>query len=250
MDRVSRVRLKIKRAEKHIDDLEIAIQRFIDSKPYKIGAKPHPVVAIEHTTLFIEEVKPVPNDIALILGDAIHNLRSALDHLAWQLVEAGGGTPSKETYFPICETPQQYASALGKGEIKRMRTGAEKVLSSVQPHQTSDQTLWLLHQLDIVDKHRLLLTIGAFMDKWGVDFAVGKTMWLSDHRFVPLVAGNDITNILTSTYNKHLPEQFALGLDMAFGEPEVAEGDLVLQTVKKLLAFVNGLVSRFQQFLV
>src|SRR5258708_16555502 len=116
MDRVSRVRLKIKSAEKHIEDLEIAIQRFIGSKPYKIGAKPHPVVAIEHTTLFIEEVKPVPNDIALILGNAIHNLRSALDHLAWQLVEAGGGTPIKKTPFSLFETPPQKTTCLWQGE--------------------------------------------------------------------------------------------------------------------------------------
>ena len=250
MDKASPVRLKIKRAEKHISDLDVCIQSFFDSNPYRIGAKPHPVAAINHTTLFIAEVQPVPSDIALILGDAIHNLRSALDHLAWQLVKAGGGQPDRDTFFPICESSQQYASAFGRGEIKRMPVGAEKVLSSIQPYQTLDQNLWLLHRLDIIDKHRLLLTIAAIMDKWGIDFAAGQRVWLSDHRFVALIVGNEITNIPTSTYERHSNQDFKLGLDIAFAEPEIAEGDLVLQTTKKLLDLVNGIVSNFEPFLI
>ena len=43
---------------------------------------------------------------SLILGDLLHNLRSALDHLAWQLVVDGGGTPSQDTNFPVCCSTQ------------------------------------------------------------------------------------------------------------------------------------------------
>lgn len=59
-----------------------------------IGTKPHPVAQIHHTTLYVAGVQPVPDDIKLVVGDAIHNLRSSLDHLAWQLVEATDPAPS------------------------------------------------------------------------------------------------------------------------------------------------------------
>jgi hypothetical protein len=34
-------------------------------------------------------------------NDAVHNLRSALDYLAWQLVEVNGNTPNEKTCFCI-----------------------------------------------------------------------------------------------------------------------------------------------------
>lgn len=249
MNRTLPIRLKIERAKKHISDLDIAVQGFVDSKPYRIGTKPHPIAAIEHTTLFIAGVRSVPDNLTLILGDAIHNLRSALDHLAWQLVEAGGGQPDDRTAFPICETPQQYASALGRGELKRMRMGAEKVLCAVQPYNTLDQNLWLLHRLDIVDKHRLLLAVVSSMDSFGVQFATGHTISFGRDRFVPLKVGDEVTNLPTSTYERQADEDFKLGLDITFGESEVAEGELVLDTAKKLLDLVDGIVGSFEPFL-
>ena len=43
---------------------------------------------------------PIPVDLSLVIGDAVHNLRSALDHLAWQLVLANGQTPTTQTAYP------------------------------------------------------------------------------------------------------------------------------------------------------
>src|SRR5271156_1341219 len=98
MDRLIGVRSKIERAKKHVTDLDIAIRSFCESQPYTIATKQKP--EIEHTTLCVENVQPVPDSITLIVGDAVHNLRSSLDHLAWQLVDAAGGTPGVHTYFP------------------------------------------------------------------------------------------------------------------------------------------------------
>ena len=247
--RIHGIRLKIEWAKKHIRYLDTAIQAFVLNKPYSLGAKPHPVAAIEHTTLYVAEVKPVPDEISLIVGDAIHNLRSALDHLMWQLVEAGGGTPDRNTYFPICESAQQYASAMGNREIQKITPDARNIIASVQPYVTFDQTLWLIHQLDIFDKHRLLLTVVAAMDKWGVDAAKGITMWFDGYRYIPLVVGYEITNLPTSTYERQTHEDFKLGLEIAFGESEIPEGELVLYTLNKMANFVEGFVSKLERFL-
>jgi hypothetical protein len=92
-----------------------------------------------------------------------------------------------------------------------------------------------------VDKHRLLLTIVATMDKWGVDLAAGIKLWFDEHsRFVPLVVGKEITNLPTSTYERQSHQDFQLGLDVAFGEAEIPEGELVLYTLNKMVNFIGA----------
>lgn len=138
MNRLRGIKLKIERAYKHIGDLDAAIRQFAESEPYAIGAKPHPIAEIQHTALYVARADVVPDSIALITGDAIHNVRSALDHLAWQLVEAGGGVPNRATIFPINETPEGYAAALKRGRIQGMDPAAQKLIEEVQPYKTGD----------------------------------------------------------------------------------------------------------------
>jgi hypothetical protein len=51
-------------------------------------------------------VQPTPIRLTAILGDVIHNLRSSLDHLAFQLVWVGTGAQPSNIYFPIAVTKQ------------------------------------------------------------------------------------------------------------------------------------------------
>jgi hypothetical protein len=44
---------------------------------------------------------PPPLPLSVLLGVFLHNLRSSLDHIAWQLVLDNGGTPVKKTSFQI-----------------------------------------------------------------------------------------------------------------------------------------------------
>jgi hypothetical protein len=100
--------------------------------------------------------------LGLITGDIIHNLRSCLDHLAWQLVDANGGKPSSHTMFPIFEDPT--APTDYKSRIERILKGASpdaiKLVQSLHPYKGGNDGLYALHRLDITDKHRLLITVG------------------------------------------------------------------------------------------
>jgi len=251
MNRIDGIRLKIERAKKHIRDLDHRIEIFGESKPYTIGAKPHTVPEIKHTTLYVASVSTIPDDFALIIGDAIHNLRSSLDHLVWQLVEAGGGTPNERTAFPICfgaKGPQQYASAIGSGEIKAMPPDAEKALRAIQPYVTSDDTLWHLHDLDRIDKHRLIIAVGTALLDWHVSVSEDLTIpFPTTPRH--LIAGYEIVNIPTATYERTGHQNFKLGIDIAFGESEIVAGKPVLETVNYMAQFVGSIVASFECFL-
>jgi hypothetical protein len=52
-------------------------------------------------------VDPMPPDIPLIIGDAAHNLRTALDHLMIGIVTAVRGKASKYLAFPVDESRDQ-----------------------------------------------------------------------------------------------------------------------------------------------
>ena len=93
----------------------------------------------------------------------VHDLRSALDHLAWQLVEANGGTPrdrpgEPQTAFPIrTEAPKNGLRIHGD-----VAPAALEVVEALQPYNVSpespaDAVLWHLHRLDVIDKHHELL---------------------------------------------------------------------------------------------
>ena len=249
MNRRAGIDAKIERAEKHISDLDAWRCGLGETKPYTILSKPHPIAEIAHTTLYVEDIREI--DASLLIGDCVHNLRSALDHLAWQLVEAGGGTPNKDTFFPLCERIEQYAPALGKGEIHKMREGAKELLRKIQRWESGDDTLWFIHELDRIDKHRILLTAMLAVEDYGVDLGMNRIIWLqrSGESF-PLVRGYEIVNMPTSTFNQHSHEDIKLSLHITFGQPKIVQGKSVLPLLNEMAELVLAVVDRFGAFLI
>src|ERR1051325_4586005 len=99
-ERIELIREKIKRANKHLVDLEVARNRFFDEpKPYVIEREHDPQTGDD--VFKINHLREPPIEIALIAGDVIHHVRSALDHLACQLVAVKGNPVTDQTSFPI-----------------------------------------------------------------------------------------------------------------------------------------------------
>lgn len=236
------IRLKLSRAEKHICDLDSAIRIFCESKPYVLTAKPHRIAEIDHISFIAEAVQAIPGDISLILGDAIHNLRTALDHLAYQLVLANGEAPSRNTEFPIGDPTKKYTTSIHGGKIKGMTAEAKDIIRSVQPSNTGDMTLWNLHALDIADKHRLLITAHQRLEQWATGSFVFDTYPL------PLVEGESVINIPRSTYERNSDEDYQIAIDIAFGETEVAAYETVVPYLRQTANVVSKTIGLFDNF--
>lgn len=101
------VHLKLIRAQEHLNALKTEIAVFREIQPYAViedrDSDPNALIV---------SIRAQQNPNArwsIILGDFVHNLRSALDLLANQLVRAAGNTPvetgpsSKRTQFPILD---------------------------------------------------------------------------------------------------------------------------------------------------
>jgi hypothetical protein len=245
--RVQRVRLKIERAKKHISDLETLISDFLSRDFYTLGTKQKP--HISHVAYYVTSVDPLPEDIPLILGDALHNLRSTLDHLFWQLVEANGGTAGTTTQFPITKTVQQYNSAFGIREITQIRSKTPKavdILRDVQPYRTTDDTLWHLHRLDIEDKHRLIIPVACASDSWGLK---RENVWLGDlSGSFHIELGEELLNIPVNTHQK-AGDNIKFGVDVTFRNSEIVGCKSVLETLHNMADSVETVIAQFEPFL-
>jgi len=110
----------------------------------------------------------MPFNAIATAGYIIQNLRTALDHLAFQLVLAAGNRPTKDTCFPIAKSLDVYE----KDKIRKtsgMRPEAIQAIDTLKPYAGGNHFLWGLHSLNNIDKHRVLLTVGPdieFQAEW------------------------------------------------------------------------------------
>jgi hypothetical protein len=73
-------KLKILRANAHIRDLDASIKRFLGTDPFDFFWIVDDPGLDKH--LIAKAIAQPSDEIALLIGDAAHNLRTALDHLA------------------------------------------------------------------------------------------------------------------------------------------------------------------------
>jgi hypothetical protein len=102
--------------------------------------------------------------LSLLLRDFLHNLRSSLDHLAWQLVLANEGTPGKKTSFPIFSKRREYKkfkknNDTATGMVGEVSQDAADLVEGFQPYNNKEglpkeDKLWVLSTLNNIDKHR------------------------------------------------------------------------------------------------
>src|SRR5687767_11011432 len=92
-------RERIKRANKHRNDLATAIKTYAASEANNIVIG-HDCVRDQPNTILAPKT-PLPLEFAVIVSDCIHNLRAALDYLVYELSrkDSGDRQPTS-TQFP------------------------------------------------------------------------------------------------------------------------------------------------------
>ena len=163
-------RLKLARAREHLDALDREVRAFSDSKPYELISESDAETGDYVYRLHLKwpEAKP-PDHLSLIAGDIVHNLRTALDYVVWQLAELGQGA-NFTLQFPLVENPDQekyrdtetsvLAPLLARHRtmIKALQPyHVHSAIEATAPIPSANQALLLVGRLDNWDKHRLLL---------------------------------------------------------------------------------------------
>ncbi len=168
-DPLDGVLAKLERANEHYAELNAEIRTYLASEPYVVVRQEHPDwegSGDDYVSFVLRLREEAPIRLGVVLGDCAHNLRSSLDHLAWQLVVAAGNEPKGGpggTQFPIVEAiPKKVVAIVGGVDPKALL-----VIDSHQPYHLGDDAP--LHSLSVIrtisntDKHQNLLLASAYV---------------------------------------------------------------------------------------
>lgn len=168
-------RAKLRRAKEHIETLraKIGLAGHPDPRVIPLRRKYEPEYGA--VVYRIERVIQVGDDWGLIVGDAVHNMRSALDHLAWALAvrHFGGVEPTdkniiREIQFPVLSKADdwpthRFLKHMAPADVDKLEryqpfkyTSAGRFILKLQRPGTIECPLEALSALWNSDKHRVI----------------------------------------------------------------------------------------------
>lgn len=265
--------LKVERAQEHILELELEIHSFMTSNPYAVWRDDD---TVEGDIVYkLSSFPGYPPRILILIGEIVFNLRSALDHLAYQLVLLSGEAfNERRIYFPIGNSFNEFKRIMRTGEIKKINRTSRRRLIALKPYRSGNNGFWILNELSNRDKHRLLMGLQTkfFFEEghepmepklnvWEISpngeispaersyFDIlpirnSKTTSNSVELLVPLESGQEVYRYVANwdfSYHQHL--RFAF--DIVFGEPETIEGQPIVSTLKQLTELLDETLEFF-----
>lgn len=256
------IRMKIARANQHIKALEREVDIFLE---------PHTESQIVNYrfdgTWHIVSINPMvegsmPLLCSVICGDAIHNLRSALDHLVWQLVLTEGNKPDRWNLFPIYTDPDDFDRFVRfpkKPERSPLHGiapegGAWELIEGEQPYNSwepSEHHLTILAKLSNVDKHRTLHASWFYPSEDSIRAAVGwnpGTRLLEYRRIPGPVPRKRETEVLRLRFSATGPDpqvhvKGKISLQPTFGDGETFQ--FTLGGIKQMPVWIAEFVEKF-----
>jgi len=148
--------LKIHWANQHVSKLKTLCNIFIQHHAYSVQMNHDP--ERDEYRFTVLPTQPIPVDIPLSLGDAIHNMRAALDYCWMGLYRAAKPGVTTKYTFPMAERRKDLEETLRKAPIETAFKGTnDLILNRVKPYKEGNFLLWALNKLDVRDKHNLLI---------------------------------------------------------------------------------------------
>ncbi len=258
MTGIEQIRLKIERADKHIRDLQTAIVAFKETDPYKFAVKED--AESRKLIYYVSRLDPTPSDILLICGDALFNLRGALDYLAIQLfIKNNPNCSSVPRYicFPISESAAKH-KAESPRKVEGLSDNAIKAINDIKPHHGGNEGLWHLHALNNLSKHRLLITAAAQYRSVNIGAHI-RQAWdgVFDHfpdlfmlptgmgKF-PLEVGDPLVeDAIFAEVNPNMKFR----VEISFNEPGIVQCEPVFVSLCQMSKLVSEIVTAFRKLL-
>jgi hypothetical protein len=149
---------KLARAQEHLHAFDAECRRFFDSDPYRALGE----IEGEHGwyVFRVKVIRQPPLRIGVLLGEYVHQVRSAFDHFAFALatVRYGQKTPPESVNFIIETSPKKFGEKSGrlKGKIP---DDWFALIEALQPYGAHDDSLAILERFWNRDKHKVVLVL-------------------------------------------------------------------------------------------
>jgi hypothetical protein len=152
----SGARLKVQRANRHVNEVNSLFSEFLTTDFCKLHIQIDPETG--QNLLKLDSIATLPSEIALCVGDAIHNLRVAMDHIAFHLL----GSDAEWISFPSGKKRDDLIATRQFRAIKEALPDLANFIADViQPYDGGDHKFWEVGALDNLDKHRLIVPIAS-----------------------------------------------------------------------------------------
>lgn len=158
---------KVQRAHEHISNLDAKIREFMAGEPYTT------IRDVDddglHEAIKIRLNRDIPEDFPELAGDALNNLRSALDLLACDLAIDNGHTDTKGVYFPFARDAKEFELPAIHRKIQKLSPADQLTICGLNPYEGGDRFLWRLNGLRNLDIHSGLLEPCAILRHITID---------------------------------------------------------------------------------
>lgn len=241
--------LKIERADYHVHQFELIVRAYVADNLKAIRPQPNPKKW---------KGRPlggnVPRHTPTIVGDAIHNLRTSLDHAYCALVEANGNVVGRYTKFPFGDTRQNTEASI-KGQKADSLPSADAIkfiLDEIKPFEFGGNEIYGVHRLDIADKHHSLIATSAVMAIERLDFldAFGDPTGAGISNISLVVPyGNQAAGIgLRGGSGAKLHGDPRSTFEICFDEGQPFENESILNTLKRLSVVCHDTIVALSGF--
>lgn len=151
--------LKVGRAYHHIADVTREASAYIEKDPFELSVKHDRQAGI---LLSMDLREPIPNNVILGTGDAIHNLKAALDYVWTGIHRAATGAVVRREYFPIGNTRNDVIARITEPSVEVAFPNIKNFLGDrIRPYcdeaTGGNPAFRAINHLDRWDKHNLLI---------------------------------------------------------------------------------------------
>jgi hypothetical protein len=248
MDALIRISGKLKRANENIRKLAGEINRMFQAPPYA-GVEYEDSKALQEA-IDEHEGKRRFHRFGVLSGEIIHHLRSSLDHVVWQLSSemAHSSIPDRIEFpifkeRPVGEGPLSRYNRKIEG-IPKSNIGALALIKSVQPYNGAhplDDPLWIIHDMDRIDKHREIIVV-AYVFPYVIDEDAV--------RFVTNQVNTGITHevAMARLSKRQMQMNPKLSPQVAFRQFGERECQPVIPSLLQLASYIRSVVYAFRDY--
>ncbi|MGE0234845.1 hypothetical protein [Methylocystis sp.] len=246
-------RLKIKRANSHIDTL-IKHSAPLSRDLYEIGverARTHVLLANPDCfELTYRPKEPISQLFGCIIGDAVNNLRESLDYwITAAIIGATGatGVTGKQPNFPFHDKWEDFkATGRYRSVEKAFPDLADFIFTNVQPCRDMNLDLWAITSLCNDNKHNDFVPIVSIACVAGINATIGT------NRMKDCAAGGNADKpikLIMSNSPIAIENNFSTTADIKFPKGAVFENQPVIPTLLHLSQVTTKTIDALDRFI-
>ncbi|MDI4655388.1 hypothetical protein [Xanthobacter autotrophicus] len=247
--------LKVARAIRHIEELAC----LLDDYGHRISIW-YESVPEDPTYMCLKISEPPPSEIPMIIGDAVHNLRSSLDIMVCDIARMRNKS-TNDVKFPFACDEAGLIKAVER-HCRQLGEDVQKLLIDQRAFKGGNVPLRGIHDLDVLDKHNMI--IPTIPVTWGRGFMeialseLGSPRYISDSLTIighVAIMGDFATlgpldevieaNLAQKMYpEEYMPNRMATAL---FSNSSPFPSAHVLPTLETLVKVTIETISAFEQ---